>query len=95
MADKRDKRRLSVQICRVLAIFDIVARKRDATAVEVLDDINARLPHPVCKRTIYRDLESLVEMKFLTKSAASGTYFYSLPSRDAQADVDFAKLMEG
>lgn len=95
MADKREKRRLSVQICRVLGIFDIVARNRSVTAIDVLDQINSRLPQPVCRRTIYRDLESLVEMKFLNKSAASGTYFYSLPSRDDQADVDFAKLMEG
>lgn len=57
---KRPRLRLHKQICRILAIMQILHAKADMTATEV----HAELRSSCCKKTIVRDLETLVDMGY-------------------------------
>lgn len=57
------KKRLSVQICRVLAIVECL-RHRSSTCEQVAEYVNQAIPHPVSTRTLRRDLDVLIAMGY-------------------------------
>ena len=59
------KKRLSLQICRAMAIFEVLHRLRGATSEEVFASVSSVLPKAVFRRTISRDLQAMVAMGFV------------------------------
>ena len=61
----KPKKRLSLQVCRVMAIFEVLHRLRGATSEEVFASVSSVLPKAVCRRTISRDLQAMIAMGFV------------------------------
>lgn len=62
----RPRKRLSLQICRVVCIMQTLYQLKEASLHDVHSIVSKALPKPVCKRTIRRDLEALEVMGFVT-----------------------------
>lgn len=73
----KPKKRLSLQVCRVMAIFEVLHRLGGATAKEVFDSVSSVLPKSVCRRTISRDLQAMLAMGFLEMETVSTTSTFS------------------
>ena len=58
-----ERKRLSAQICRVLAIVELL-RSSDSTMAEIAEYVNQVVPKPVASRTIRRDVEALITMGY-------------------------------
>jgi hypothetical protein len=66
------RRRLSYQICRVVAIMEVLHLQADGIClVTIHEAVNALLPKAVCARTIRRDLDALVIMGFADAGAVT------------------------
>ena len=58
-----EQKRLSAQICRVLAIVELL-RSSSSTMNEIAEYVNQVVPKPVASRTIRRDFEALIAMGY-------------------------------
>jgi hypothetical protein len=62
-------RKLSVQLCRVAAAMQVLYKAGEASVDEIYLALVPVLPEPACRRTLRRDLESLVRIGICSKSS--------------------------
>jgi predicted DNA-binding transcriptional regulator YafY len=66
-----ERKRLSAQICRVLAIVELL-RSATSTISEIAEYVNQVVPEPVASRTIRRDVEALIAMGYCSVADTNG-----------------------
>ena len=82
-----ERKRLSAQICRVLAIVELL-QSSPSTMTEIAEYVNQVVPNPVTNRTIRRDVEALIAMGYCSveeSEVAANRYSIVWPTREVAA----------